>query len=110
MSYSYLDGAPFATVLEMDMGSGIVDLAAVTVELGVGVVADELRSLGLPAVPDMASWGEGLGAVFHLGQPVDEREPIETRRRPGQLGPHDSIWTPGGAGFTANGDRRVYRA
>ena len=72
MSYSYLDGAPFATLLEMDMGSGIVaDLTAVTVEVGEGDMAEELRSLGLPAVPDMASWGEGLGAVFHLGHPVD---------------------------------------
>jgi len=71
VSYSYLDGVPFATMLEMDMGSGIVfDLTAVGVELGEGLVADELRSLGLPAVPVLASWGEGLGAVFHLGRPV----------------------------------------
>ncbi len=71
VSYSYLDGVPYATMLEMDMGSGISgDLTAVGVELGEGVVADELRSLGLPAVPDLASWGEGLGAVFHLGHPV----------------------------------------
>jgi hypothetical protein len=71
VSYSYLDGAPYATVLEMDMGSGIVaDPATVGVELGDGPVADELRSLGLPALPDLASWGEGLGAVFHLGHPV----------------------------------------
>jgi hypothetical protein len=71
VSYSYLGGVPFATMLEMDMGSGIVvDLTTVGVELGEGLVAEELRSLGLPAVPDLASWGEGLGAVFHLGHPV----------------------------------------
>lgn len=71
VSYSYLDGTPYATMLEMDMGSGIVaDPSTVGVELGEGPVADELRSLGLPAVPDLASWGEGLGAVFHLGHPV----------------------------------------
>ncbi len=71
VSYSYVDGAPYATMLEMDMGSGIVaDPATVGVELGEGIVADELRSLGLPAMPDLASWGEGLGAVFHLGHPV----------------------------------------
>ena len=71
VSYSYLDGVPFGTVSEMDMGSGIaLDLPAVRVELGEGLVADELRSLGLPAVPILASWGEGLGAVFHLGHPV----------------------------------------
>jgi hypothetical protein len=71
VSYSYLDGAPYATMLEMDMGSGIVaDAATVGLELGDGPVADELRSLGLPAFPDLVSWGEGLGAVFHLGHPV----------------------------------------
>ena len=71
VSYSYLGGVPFATMLEMDMGSGIVlDLTTVGVELGDGLVADEFRSLGLPTVPDLASWGEGLGAVFHLGHPV----------------------------------------
>jgi hypothetical protein len=71
VSYSYLDGVPFGTMLEMDMGSGVViDLTKVGVELGEGIVADELRSLGLPTVPDLASWGEGLGAVFHLGHPV----------------------------------------
>jgi hypothetical protein len=71
VSYSYLDGVPFGTMLEMDMGSGAVsDLTAVGVGVGEGPVADELRSLGLPAVPDLATWGEGLGAVFHLGRPV----------------------------------------
>ena len=60
MSYSYLDGVPFGTMLEMDMGSGVVfDLTAVGVELGEGPVADELRSLGLPAVPD---WRRGAKA------------------------------------------------
>lgn len=69
VSYSYLGGDPHATVLEMDMGVP-VDPAAVSLELGAGEVADELRSLGLPATPVFASWGEGLSAVFHLGQPV----------------------------------------
>jgi hypothetical protein len=72
VSYSYLDGAPYATTLEMDMGEPVVDTAAVTIELGSGVVADELRSLGLPTTPGFASWGERLGAVFHLGEPVVE--------------------------------------
>jgi len=71
VSYSYLDGVPYATTLEMDMGSGMVaDPATVGIELGEGPVADELRSLGLPVVPDLASWGEALAAVFHLGHPV----------------------------------------
>ena len=40
------------------------------IEIGDGPVADELRSLGLPCAPDLATWGEGLSATFHLGQPV----------------------------------------
>lgn len=69
-SYSYLDGVAMATTLEMDMGEMVPDPTLVRVELGTGVVADELRSLGLPATPDFASWGEHLAAVFHLGEPV----------------------------------------
>ena len=69
-SYSYLDGVAMSTTLEMDMGEMVPDPAAVRIELGTGVVADELRSLGLPATPDFASWGEHLAAVFHLGEPV----------------------------------------
>ena len=69
-SYSYLDGVPHATALRMDMGTGVVDPAAVTVELGSGTIADELRSLGLPATPDLATWGEGLTATFQAGRPL----------------------------------------
>ena len=69
-SYSYLDGVPHATTLEMDMGEPVADPAGVTLELGTGVIADELRSLGLPRTAGFASWGEHLGAVFHLGEPV----------------------------------------
>jgi hypothetical protein len=64
-SYSYLDGMPHATTLEMDLGAPIEDLGAVHLELGSGAVADELRSLGLPAAPLYASWGEGLASAFH---------------------------------------------
>jgi hypothetical protein len=71
VSYSYLDGTPQATTLEMDMGEMVPDPTSVRLELGTGVVADELRSLGLPTAADFASWGEHLAAVFHLGQPVD---------------------------------------
>jgi hypothetical protein len=71
VSYSYLDGQPYGTTLSMDMGTGFIDPADVTIELGDGPVADELRSLGLPDLqPDMATWGEGLSATFLLGQPV----------------------------------------
>ncbi len=69
-SYSYLDGRPYGTDLSMDMGTGMVEPLDVVLELGDSPVADELRSLGLPRLPDMATWGEGLSATFHLGQPV----------------------------------------
>ena len=70
VSYSYLHGRPHGTTLSMDMGTGFIDPADVTIELGDGPVADELRSLGLPKAPDMATWGEGLSATFLLGQPL----------------------------------------
>jgi hypothetical protein len=69
-SYSYLDGVPYGTDLSMDMGTGMIDPADVQLELGDSPVADELRSLGLPSTPDLATWGEGLSATFLLGQPV----------------------------------------
>jgi len=70
VSYSYLDGVAYGTPLSMDMGTGFVDPSDVVVEVGEGPVADELRSLGLPTAPDLATWGEGLSATFLLGQPV----------------------------------------
>jgi hypothetical protein len=69
-SYAYLDGVPFSTTLEMEMGTGIIDPDDVVLTLGEGVVADELRSLGLPTVPDLATWGEGLRGVFLLPRPL----------------------------------------
>lgn len=69
-SYSYLDGVPHRTDLSMDMGTGVIDPADVQLELGDSPVADELRSLGLPCAPDLATWGEGLSATFFLGQPI----------------------------------------
>jgi hypothetical protein len=56
--------------LEIDLGLGVVDPADVSLELGAGTIADELRSLGLPKTPDFCSLGEGLSATFQLGQPV----------------------------------------
>ena len=69
-SYSYLDGVPHATPLSMDLASGVVDVADVRIDLGDGPIAEELRSLGLPAAPDLCSWGEGLTATFQLGHPI----------------------------------------
>jgi hypothetical protein len=70
VSYSYLDGVPHATPLAMDLATGYVAADDVELTLGDGPIADELRSLGLPAAPDFATWGEGLTAVFGLGEPV----------------------------------------
>lgn len=69
-SYSYLHGVAHATPLAMDLAAGYVDPSAVSLELGAGPIADELRRLGLPAAPDLASWGEGLSATFQLGRPL----------------------------------------
>jgi hypothetical protein len=72
ISYSYLAGQPHSTELEMQMGD-VVDVStpnAVDIELGSGIVADELRSLGLPTTPDLCMWGENLAATFHAPRPV----------------------------------------
>lgn len=69
-SYSYLHGEPHETPLSMDMGSGLIDVHTVEVELGPGLVATELRTLGLPKVPDFGTWGTGLTATFQLGHPL----------------------------------------
>lgn len=71
-SYSYLHGVPHETPLAMDMGTGLIDTAAVEVELGSGPIATELRTLGLPAQPDFGTWGTDLTATFQLGRPLAE--------------------------------------
>lgn len=69
-SYSYLDGAPYSTALAMDLGTGLIDPAAVRITLGDDPVADELRGLGLPKAPDFGAWGTDLTATFQLGHAV----------------------------------------
>ena len=69
-SYSYLGGDAYETPLSMDMGTGLIDVSTVEIVLGSGVVADELRTLGLPKAPDFGSWGTGLTATFQLGTPL----------------------------------------
>jgi hypothetical protein len=70
-SYSYLHGEPHETPLSMDMGTGLIDTTSVRIELGEGLVATELRTLGLPDVaPDFGTWGTGLSAIFQLGHPL----------------------------------------
>jgi hypothetical protein len=56
--------------LELDVASGTIDPSDVLLELGSGIVADELRSLGLPKPPTYCSWGEALSATFQLGSRV----------------------------------------
>ncbi|MEZ5140089.1 MAG: acetoacetate decarboxylase family protein [Acidimicrobiales bacterium] len=71
VSYSYLHGLAHETPLHMQMGTGMIDVSTVRVELGAGPVADELRTLGLPDLrPDFGSWGTGLAATFQLGRPI----------------------------------------
>ncbi len=69
-SYSYLHGVAHETPLAMDMGTGLIDVSTVEVELGYGKVAEELRTLGLPKQPDFGTWGTGLSATFQLGHPL----------------------------------------
>jgi hypothetical protein len=64
VTWSYLDGAATAVPLTIELATGIVPGDQVEIELGSGVVADELRSLGLPVAPDLAMWGEGLSGTF----------------------------------------------
>ena len=75
VSYSYLDGVAHQTPLGMDQGTQVLDPSTVRLELGPGVVGDELRSLGLPAAPDVATWGTGLAATFGAPTPLDPPPP-----------------------------------
>jgi hypothetical protein len=70
VSYSYLDGVPYGTPLEIDLATGALAPEEVSIELGSGVVADELRTLGLPRTPSYCTWGEGLSATFQYGAPI----------------------------------------
>jgi hypothetical protein len=70
-SYSYLHGEAHETPLSMDMGSGLIDVSTVEIELGHGLVATELRTLDLPKAPDFGTWGTGLTATFQLGHPLE---------------------------------------
>lgn len=69
-SYSYLHGVPHETPLAMDLGTAMIDPADVVIELGEGLLAEELRTLGLPKAPDFGTWGTDLTATFQLGHPI----------------------------------------
>lgn len=70
VTYSYLDGAPTELPLTIELGAAVLDPASIEMTLGVGALADELRSLGLPAAPDMAAYGEGLRGTFQVPRPL----------------------------------------
>jgi hypothetical protein len=70
LAYSYVGGVAHCVHLEVDVPRGVVDPAAVRIELGAGPVAAELRRLGLPRAPDFCTWGEGLTARFHAPEPL----------------------------------------
>lgn len=66
-SFAYLDGSCMAIDLSMQMPTGAIDPSQVSVELGQGAAANELRSLGLDQLqPDFAAWQKGLSAVFNF--------------------------------------------
>ena len=69
VSYSYLDGVASRHPALHGHGHGLRGPRPSWSRWG-GLVADELRSLGLPVTPDLATWGEGLSATFLLGEPV----------------------------------------
>lgn len=71
LTYSYRDGVATRCPLVIDLPPGLVDPSEVEIELGTATVADELRSLGLPAAPDLAMWGEGLSGTFEWPEPLD---------------------------------------
>ena len=70
VTFSYLEGVATELPLTIEMGAAAIDPEQVEMTLGDGVVADELRSLGLPCAPDMAVYGEGLRGTFLPPRPV----------------------------------------
>lgn len=70
LTYSYLDGVATLVPLTIELPTGMIDPAAVELELGTAPAAEELRSLGLPKPPDLAMWGESLSGTFGWPTPV----------------------------------------
>lgn len=70
LTYSVLDGVPTVVPLTIELPTGLIDPSMVEITLGDTPAAVELRSLGLPATPDIALWGEGLSGTFHRPAPV----------------------------------------
>jgi hypothetical protein len=70
VAYTYADGEPKLAPFTLTMPIGVLDPTSVVLELGSSALAETLRALGLPRQPDLALWGEGASAVFHLPAPV----------------------------------------
>lgn len=64
-TYSYIDGAPARTVaMQGATGFGTHKGVKAELTLGTGLIADQLRSLGLPKKPITALWMEHMSAEF----------------------------------------------
>lgn len=63
VTYSYADG-PCATAFRQGGPTAILDANDVRLELGTHSLAEELRSLGLPGQPLLATWTEKMHGSF----------------------------------------------
>ena len=64
-TYSYIDGQPHKTVArQRGSGFGTNPSENVQLTLGTGIIADQLRRLGLPKKPITAMWMEHMSAEF----------------------------------------------
>ena len=70
VAYTYADGEPRMAPFTLTMPIGVLDPTSVVLELGSSPLAQTLRDLGLPRDPDLALWGEGASALFHLPAPI----------------------------------------
>jgi hypothetical protein len=70
VAYTCADGEPKVAPFTLTMPIGIIPPDGVRLELGTGPMAEMLRALGLPRVPDLALWAEGASAVFNMPAPI----------------------------------------
>ena len=70
-TYSYIDGQAHKTIaLQTVTGFGTHKGASTELTLGSGVIADQLRSLGLPKKPITAMWMDHMVAKFGPPEPL----------------------------------------
>jgi len=63
-TYSYIEGVPHVTSADQGAEGMGVFFSGAELALGTGVIADQLRSLGLPKRPLMCAWMERMYATF----------------------------------------------